>query len=134
MVNSTLVATLYVNPVTGNDANAGSRLSPYRSITRALQVAKQSVIRLAPGTYSEKVGEKFPLVIPKGVMVIGNEATFGQGIVITGSGEYNSPSFGAQNITLLLLDDATLLGVTVTNDTTKGTGIWIESSYPNLTN
>ncbi|OKH35206.1 hypothetical protein NIES2101_37840 [Calothrix sp. HK-06] len=135
MVNSTLVvATLYVNPVTGNDANAGSRQSPYRSITRALQVAKSAVIRLAVGTYNDKAGEKFPLVIPKGVIVIGNEATLGQGIVITGSGEYNSPSFGAQNITLLLLDDATLLGVTVTNNTSKGTGIWIESSTPSITN
>ncbi|BAZ14965.1 hypothetical protein NIES4071_68350 [Calothrix sp. NIES-4071] len=134
MVNSTLVATLYVNPVTGNDANAGSRLSPFKSITRALRVASASLIRLAPGTYSDKVGEKFPLVIPQGVIVIGNEATFGQGTVITGSGEYNSPTFGAQNITLLLLDNATLSGVTVTNDINKGTGIWIESSAPNLTN
>jgi parallel beta-helix repeat protein len=134
MVNSTLVATLYVNPVTGNDANAGSRQSPYKSITRALRVAKSAVIRLATGTYSDRGGEKFPLVIPKGVMVIGNEANFGQGIVITGSGEYNSPSFGAQNITLLLLDDASLLGVTITNNTARGTGVWVESSVPNITN
>jgi parallel beta-helix repeat protein len=134
MVNSSLVATLYVNPVTGNDANAGSRLSPFKSITRALQVVKQSVIRLAPGTYNDKGGEKFPLVVPGGVMVIGNEATKGQGIVITGSGEYNSSSFGAQNITLLLLNDASLSGVTVANSTARGTGIWIESGTTNLAN
>ncbi|MBF2065059.1 MAG: S-layer homology domain-containing protein [Calothrix sp. C42_A2020_038] len=135
MVNSTLVATLYVNPVTGNDANAGSRLSPFKSVTRALQVVKQAtVIRLTSGTYNDKGGEKFPLVIPKGVIIIGNEASKGQGIILTGSGEYNSPSFGIQNITLLLLDDASLSGVTVTNPNNKGSGVWIESSRPSITN
>jgi hypothetical protein len=44
MVNSSLVATLYVNPDTGNDANTGSRPSPLKSITRALKQAKASTI------------------------------------------------------------------------------------------
>ncbi|MHC5732838.1 MAG: DUF1565 domain-containing protein, partial [Nostoc sp.] len=39
-----------------------------------------------------------------------------------------------QNITLLLLDNASLLGVTVTNPSAKGTGIWIESAAPTLAN
>ncbi|NWF59286.1 MAG: S-layer homology domain-containing protein [Fischerella sp.] len=135
MVNSTLVATLYVNPVTGNDANAGSRLVPYKTLTRALQASKTGmIIQLAPGTYSTTNGEIFPLVIPAGVMVVGNEATKGQGIIISGSGEYQSESFGVQNITLLLLDDASLMGVTVTNAITKGTGVWIESTVPTLAN
>lgn len=129
-----LVTTLIVNPVTGNDANAGSRVAPFKSLTRALKVAQTAMIRLAVGTYSAANGEIFPIVIPKGVMVIGNEPTKGQGIVISGSGEYNSPNFGIQNIAILLLDDASLLGVTVTNGTAKGTGVWIESSYPTLAN
>ncbi|AFZ23827.1 putative S-layer protein [Cylindrospermum stagnale PCC 7417] len=135
MVNSTLVATLYVNPVTGNDANAGSRLSAFKSLSRALKVVKSpGIIQLAPGTYSAASGEVFPLVIPTGLLVVGNEAKKGQGIVISGSGEYQSPSFGVQNITILLLGDASLLGVTVTNSTAKGTGIWIESTAPTLAN
>lgn len=135
MVNSTLVATLYVNPVTGNDAQAGSRSSPFKSITRALKVVTvPGIIQLAPGTYSAASGEVFPLVIPAGLLVVGNEVNKGQGIVISGSGEYQSPSFGVQNITLLLLGDASLLGVTVTNSAVKGTGIWIESTAPTLAN
>ncbi|MBW4594192.1 MAG: S-layer homology domain-containing protein [Brasilonema angustatum HA4187-MV1] len=137
MVNSTVVATLtiYVNPTIGNDANAGTRLNPYKTITRALKVTTTpKVIQLACGSYSAASGEIFPLVIPVGVMLIGHEATKGQGIVILGSGKYESESFGIQNITLVLLNYAQLMGITVVNPTKKGTGVWIESTSPTLAN
>ncbi|MEH2182962.1 DUF1565 domain-containing protein [Nostoc sp.] len=136
MVNSTLVVTLYVNPMTGNDTNnTGSRLSPFKSLTRALKVTKiLTIIHLESGTYNIASGEVFPLIVLGGVTVVGDEANKGAGIVISGSGEYQSPSFGIQNITLLLVDNASLLGVTVTNPSAKGTGIWIESAAPTLSN
>ena len=135
MVNSSLVATIYVNPVTGNDANTGSRANPLKSITCALKQAKTStIIQLTTGTYSTANGEVFPLFIPPSVLVVGNEANKGQEMIISGSGEYQSSSFGLQNITLLLLGDASLLGVTVTNPAAKGTGVWIESSIPTVAN
>ncbi|KAF3890172.1 MULTISPECIES: DUF1565 domain-containing protein [Nostocales] len=135
MVHSTLVATLYVDPVMGNDANSGTRSNPYRTLTRALKAtASAKMIQLAPGTYSTISGEVFPLVIPNGVMVLGNEATKGKGILISGNGEYHSQSFGTQNITLLLQADAQLIGVTLTNPMAKGTGVWIESASPTLAN
>ena len=135
MVNSTLVTTMYVNPVTGNDTNAGSRLSPFKSLTHALKaVSSTTIIQLASGTYNQDNGELFPLVIPSGTLVVGNESHKGQEITISGGGDYQSPSFGTQNITLLLLGDASLLGVTVTNPTAKGTGVWIESGDPTLAN
>ena len=135
MVNSSLVTTLYVNPVVGNDANTGTRSYPYKTLTRALRgTTTAKIIQLASGTYSTATNEVFPIVIPAGVMVVGNEATKGQGIVISGSGKYQSPSFGMQNITLLLLSNARLMGVTVTNATAKGTGVWIESTAPTLAN
>ncbi|MCC5647018.1 DUF1565 domain-containing protein [Nostoc sp. CHAB 5824] len=135
MVNSTLVVTLYVNPMTGNDTNTGSRLSPFKSLTRALKVTKiPTIIHLTSGTYNAASGEVFPLIIHEKATVVGNEANKGVGIVISGSGEYQSPSFGVQNITLLLVDNASLLGVTVTNPSAKGTGIWIESAAPTLAN
>ena len=135
MVNSTLVVTLYVNPMTGNDSNTGSRLSPFKSLTRALKVTKiLTIIHLEPGTYNAASGEVFPLIVSGGVTVVGNEAKKGAEIVISGSGEYQSPSFGIQNITLLLVDNASLLGVTVTNPSAKGTAIWIESAAPTLSN
>ena len=135
MANSTLMTTLYVNPVQGNDTNAGSRSSPFKSLTRALKTTKTTVIiQLTSGTYSAANGEVFPIVISAGVTVVGNEANKGTGIVISGSGEYKSPSFGIQSITLLLQGDASLLGVTVTNRIAKGTGVWIESAATNVAN
>ena len=135
MVNSSLIATLYVNPATGKDSNTGSRLHPLKSITCALKQAKTStIIQLATGTYGTANGEVFPLIIPPGVLVVGNEANKGQEMIISGSGEYQSSSFGLQNITLLLRGDASLLGVTVINTIAKGTGVWIESSVPTVAN
>ena len=135
MVNSTLVTTLYVNPVQGNDSNTGSRSSPFKSLTRALKASnKPLIIQLTSGTYRTANGEVFPIVIPTGVTVVGNEANKGAGIVISGSGQYQSPSFGLQSITLLLQGNASLLGVTVTNPVSKGTGVWIESAVTNVAN
>ncbi|MBE9198479.1 MULTISPECIES: S-layer homology domain-containing protein [unclassified Nodularia (in: cyanobacteria)] len=135
MVNSTLVATLYVNPLQGNDTNAGSRSSPFKSLTRALKVSKTSVIiQLTSGTYSAANGEVFPIVISAGVTVVGNEANKGAGIVISGSGEYQTSTFGIQSMTLLLQGNASFLGVTVTNPMPKGTGIWIESAATTVAN
>ncbi|WP_414549397.1 S-layer homology domain-containing protein [Anabaena sp. CCY 0017] len=135
MVNSTLLATLYVNPVQGNDSNPGSRSSPFKSLTRALKANKKPlIIQLTSGTYRAANGEVFPIIIPAGVTVVGNEANKGAGIVISGSGEYQSPSFGLQSITLLLQGNASLLGVSVTNPVSKGTGVWIESAVTNVAN
>lgn len=136
MVNSTVVKTLYVNPATGNDKNPGSsKFSPFKTISRALKEStKSTIIQLAVGNYNSLTGEVFPLLIPDGVLVVGNEGTKGRGIVIEGSGRYQSESFGWQNITLLLLGEATVMGVTVANTAAKGTGVWIESTAPSLVN
>jgi parallel beta-helix repeat protein len=136
MVNSTVVKTLYVNPATGNDKNPGSsKFSPLKTISRALKLStKSTIIQLAVGNYNSLTGEVFPLLIPDGVLVVGNEGTKGRGIVIEGSGAYQSQSFGWQNITLLLLGEATVMGVTVANTAAKGTGVWIESTAPSLVN
>lgn len=130
-----VVTTLYVNSVIGKDTNIGSRLSPLQTITQALKITKSpGIIQLAPGTYNTSTGEVFPLIIPGEILLVGNESNKGQEIIISGSGKYQSPSFGWQNITLLLLGDASVLGVTITNPSNKGTGIWIESTAPTLAN
>ncbi len=129
------LASLYVNPITGNDSNNGSQLNPFKTITRALKtIPSPGIIRLSEGTYSTQTREIFPLVIPQGVVLLGNESKKGEGIIITGGGEYQSPSFGLQNITLLFSGDGSILGITVTNSVSKGTGIWIESAAPTLAN
>ncbi|NEP02011.1 MAG: DUF1565 domain-containing protein [Symploca sp. SIO2E9] len=127
--------TLYVNPAAGNDSGSGHSSSPFKTLTKALQsVTAPTTIRLAPGTYQAAGGEKFPLVIPSGVIVVGQEANKGKGIVIVGSGTYASPSFGDQNITLRLNSYAQLRGVTLSNQAKNGTGVWIESAQPIIAN
>lgn len=128
-------STLYVNPSTGNDSGTGNAQAPFKTLTRALAVAERGTsIQLTQGTYNAAGGEAFPLVVPAGVMILGHEPSKGKGIVIIGSGKYNSPTFGMQNITLRLETNAQLRGVTVTNQAEKGTAVWIESTAPFVAN
>ncbi|MBD2012808.1 S-layer homology domain-containing protein [Microcoleus sp. FACHB-53] len=128
-------STLYVNPQTGKDTGTGNAQSPFKTLTRALTTASSgTTIQLSAGTYNAAGGEVFPLVVPTGVMVLGHEPSKGKGIVIVGSGKYNSPTFNAQNITLRLESKAQLRGVTVTNPVEKGTAVWVESTAPMVTN
>ncbi|MGK7901228.1 MAG: DUF1565 domain-containing protein [Hormoscilla sp.] len=124
----------YVNPATGNDRGAGNQYSPFKTLTRALQQLSSTTIQLAAGIYDRASGESFPLIVPAGVTVLGNESGKGKGIVIEGSGSYFSRSFGRQNITIVLADDAQLRGVTVTNRAGRGTAVWIESTAPVVAN
>lgn len=123
---------LFVNPTTGSDGQAdGSQRSPFRTLTRALQVAPPStVIMLAPGTYSADSGETFPLQLKPGVTLQGDPAVQGRGILIRGGGPFLSPTFASQNVTLLGANQAAITGVTVTNPNPRGYGLWVESSSP----
>ncbi|PAX51265.1 DUF1565 domain-containing protein [Brunnivagina elsteri] len=122
---------IYVNPVSGNDSAIGSQQAPLKTITKALQQASAGLsIQLADGTYNIQSGEKFPLLIPGGVNLVGNEANKGSSIIIEGSGEFLSRTFARQNVTILMGSGAELRGVSVTNLGTRGTGVWIESTTP----
>ncbi|RUR83345.1 DUF1565 domain-containing protein [Chlorogloeopsis fritschii PCC 9212] len=126
---------LYVNPQQGTDApNAGKgQLTPFKTITYALQQAEPgTVIQLAPGQY--QAGETFPLKLKPGVILKGNEFQQGQGVAIVGGGDYLSRIFARQNITLLAAPDSQVIGVTITNPNTRGTGIWVESANPTIRN
>ncbi|MGQ4649345.1 S-layer homology domain-containing protein [Lyngbya aestuarii] len=124
-------STLYVNPVTGNDGASGQANDPLKTLTKALrQVTPPTIIYLAAGSYNATGGEVFPLLIPARVIVLGQESSKGKGIVILGGGQYDSPTFGNQNVALLLDSQAELRGVTVTNQAARGTGVWLESTAP----
>jgi parallel beta-helix repeat protein len=126
---------LSVNPRTGDDLNGqGSELSPYRSLTRALQMATSgTIIQLAEGHYSSKTGEVFPIYLKPGVTVRGNPTTRGQGYVIRGSGPFLSRSFARQNVTILGANRSMITGVTITNPEPQGYGLWAESTSPIIT-
>ena len=121
---------LFVNPGTGNDSTGdGSSTAPLKTITQALRVAQpDTVIQLAPGTYSTETGEFFPLHLKPGVTILGDRPTKGKDIIIRGGGYYLSPTFARQNITILGANQAAIAGVTLTNPHPRGYGLWIESS------
>lgn len=127
---------LFVNPATGNDATGnGSDRAPLKTITQALQLAHpNTVILLAPGTYSAETGEQFPLKLKPRLTLQGQPETRGQNVVIRGGGEFLSPTFARQNITLLAANQSALVGVTITNPNPRGYGLWIESTSPLVVN
>ncbi|WP_448599346.1 S-layer homology domain-containing protein [Thermoleptolyngbya sp.] len=128
-MTSSFLQMLYVNPATGRDDANGSQSTPYRTIGRALRRATNgTVIQLAAGTYSTKTGETFPLVIGAGVTVLGDPASRGDRLIIEGGGDYLSPTFARQSVTLRLEDKAELRGVTVINPQPQGTGVWLEGA------
>lgn len=128
---------IYVNPSTGtdNDTVTGSQAAPFRTITYAMSRATAgTTIKLAPGTYSPDTGEAFPINIQPGVILLGDQSNNGRNVLIIGGGNFVSPSLARQNATIRTLGDPQILGVTITNPNTRGTGIWVESSNPTISN
>lgn len=85
-------ADFYVNPRLGADDAAGTSAAlAFRTLTRALSAAApvkdvSPVIALAPGLYDAAGGEVFPLVVPPGVTLLGDEDNYGAGITVDGAG------------------------------------------------
>ncbi|NJR68457.1 MAG: DUF1565 domain-containing protein [Synechococcales cyanobacterium CRU_2_2] len=128
MVQSPALQNFQVNAPPSPRAD-GSDAAPFATLTEALrQATPGTVVQLSVGTYSVASGEQFPLVVPAGVILLGNESTKGQGITIQGGGSYDSPTLGQQNVAILLGKDAQARGISVINSDDKGTGIWLESS------
>lgn len=128
---------IYVNPDTGTDSasTGGTEAAPYKTITYALNQAQPgTVIQLAPGKYTSETGEVFPITLKPGVTLRGDEATKGENISINGGGQYISPTFARQNVTVRAEKDSTITGITITNSNTRGTALWIEAANPTVRN
>ena len=125
---------IYINPKIGDDSQLGKKSSPLKTITQALKIAPPgSTIKLATGTYSEETGETFPLIIKNNITLKGNAKSQGHKIIIQGNGYFISPTGAGQNIAIAALQDAGgITGITVTNDHSRGHGLWIESSSPKV--
>ncbi len=123
--------TLYVNPSLGLDTAPGTERSPLKTVTQALNLARpNTVIMLAPGTYSADTGEVFPLQLKSGVTIRGDSRTRGHSIVIQGGDFFLSRSFARQNVTIVGANQAGVIGVTITNPNPQGYGLWAESTSP----
>lgn len=128
---------IYVNPAIGTDSGSAgtTELAPVRTITYALQQADAgTVVQLAPGTYAESTGEVFPLYLPEGVILRGDESSKGQRIIIIGGASYQSRVEANQNVTIRADQNSEISGVTISNPNIRGTGLWIESTNPTVRN
>ena len=68
----------------GDDVLASGECIPFRTMTQCFDVARPGeVVWVAPGTYDEALGERFPIRIPDGVHLIGDEDNRGVGDVPT---------------------------------------------------
>jgi hypothetical protein len=66
--------TLYVDPASGNDTFPGTQSQPLRTVTRALELSSPGTsIHMAPGVYQSSTGEVFPLQVPAGVTLRGDD-------------------------------------------------------------
>jgi len=126
--------TIYVNPEDGNDSETGKKSSPLKTITQALKVASDgSTIQLATGTYSEDTGETFPLIVKNQITLQGDPQNQGYKTIIKGYGYFISPTGAGQNVAIAATKDAgAITGVTVTNNHSRGHGIWVESASPKI--
>lgn len=69
-----------VDAVNGSDANPGTAGLPFKTITKALSAATAgSQVKVLPGTYDTVNGETFPIRVPPGVSLVGDEANRGAG-------------------------------------------------------
>lgn len=70
-----------VDPSSGADGARGSCSTPFRTLTHALEAAATGdLVQLKPGVYSAATnGETFPISVPSGVTVVGDESTGGDG-------------------------------------------------------
>jgi hypothetical protein len=99
----------YVDARNGNDLATGSLDDPLKTITQALSLATDGdSIRVLPGLYDAANGEAFPLMVPAGVSVFGDEANKGSGedstMVVGGGlvgGTNQSAAFRPESNTLI---------------------------------
>jgi Protein of unknown function (DUF1565) len=108
----------YVSVSAGLDTNPGTQTSQFKTITHALSVATRSgtTVQVAPGTYSS--GETFPITVPAGVLLIGDETNKGGGgtpTSIVGGGQVPASPVGT-SAALLPGAGSTIAGFAVTNN------------------
>ena len=125
---------IYVHPKSGDDSQSGEKSAPFKSITQALKNASPGTkIQLAAGTYSESTGETFPLIVNNKITLQGNTNNQGHKVIIQGGGDFSSPTGAGQKVAIAALKDAArIAGVTIINDHSRGHGLWVESSSPEI--
>ncbi|MCS6959300.1 MAG: DUF1565 domain-containing protein [Pseudanabaenaceae cyanobacterium SKYGB_i_bin29] len=128
--------TLVVHPQRGNDLTGNGTLQrPFRTVSHALALATSgTTIVLQPGIYNTASGERFPWVVRPGIILRGNEAQQGQGVVVIGGGTFRSVFLPQPNATIIIQDRTELRGLTISNPQLRGYGIWQEEGNSIIAN
>ena len=119
--------SIYVNGLSGNDANPGTAQAPVATISRALAIVGQGgTIAVAPYVYATSSGESFPLIVPEQVRLVGDKANYGAGAalfptLIMGGGSYE-PDIPMLSAAVVLRAGARLEGFGVSNPLPPGGG------------
>lgn len=128
--------TVHVDPSFGADSPGhGSAALPYKSIYYVFNLVPPlgsgSIVQLASGTYDPTTEANFPLNVPAGVTLLGNEGDKGATIFIVGAG-----SNGGRTATLTLAAGATIAGITITNPNGAATsdGVYVSGNNGILRN
>lgn len=107
----------FVNAASGSDSAAGTSAQPFRTLTRAIEAAgEDAVIKVAPGRYDSTTGERFPLVLRPGQVLLGDTLTRGSGgvgTVIFGAGLTPGTSPKWPYATIVAGDRSTIAGFQV---------------------
>src|SRR6267378_4510916 len=131
----------YVSASAGLDTNPGTQISKFKTITHAMSVATRSgsTVNVAPGIYdTPNNNEAFPITVPAGVLLIGDETNKGGGSTptsIVGGGPVSG--FAATvGVTLLPGAGSTIAGFTITNNSsfTDRRGLILRNSTVTLRN
>lgn len=121
-----------VDASTGSDTNDGTCARPFKTISKALSVATAGqLVSVRPGVYSAVLGESFPLKVPDGVSLIGDEAQKGGATRIQGGGAVDgSPGLRAA---VVVGADATLAGFVILNPSSLAgsNGVVVTKATPN---
>ncbi|MBN1593470.1 MAG: right-handed parallel beta-helix repeat-containing protein, partial [Candidatus Coatesbacteria bacterium] len=127
----------FVNAETGDDANDGSQLSPYKTVTHALACIDGSeadpvTINVGPGVYSASTnGETFPLYMESWVSIKGH----GQQMTVL-DGEYEAKHIiYCDNVHHLTIEGCTITGGSALDEGTidgRGAGIYVSGSTPEI--
>jgi hypothetical protein len=133
-------AVYYVNASAGLDTNSGAQSSPFKTITHAMRVATRSgmTVEVAPGLYDALNGESFPITVPAGVLLKGDEINKGSGSTptrIIGGGQVPTSPVGT-SAALLPGTGSTIAGFTITNNGsfTNRSGLILAGSSVTLRN
>ena len=98
----------YVDPVHGDDANGGSSWADaWRTITHAVATGGSATYHLAPGVYDAALGESFPIALPSGSALVGEQGSALTVLDGGGSGALLRPNaWGGTQLTGLWLRNA----------------------------